>query len=206
MSLCSHTHPPRPHIATLNRRSERGCRDSAPCVAGRGRGAGAPPAPGMRARALASTSLLPLSRLEPPLADNGERECAGQPARRAPGPGASGNVSRAACTHLRVSPVLERLAAPRRDLLAGRPRAGCCGCLSPAVSYKERAVSLSLLPHSVPLGHLRPRKEKELAQSQTVAQSRAVKAISGGWEENLMGQRKCLANFKCCLPLTLLCR
>ena len=78
--------------------------------------------------------------------------------------------------------------------------------LSPAVSYKERAVSLSLLPHSVPLGHLRPRKEKELAQSQTVAQSRAVKAISGGWEENLMGQRKCLANFKCCLPLTLLCR
>jgi hypothetical protein len=84
-------------------KSERGCRDSAPCVAGRGRGAGAPPAPGMRARALASTSLLPLSRLEPPLAHRGERECAGKPPRRAPGPGASGNVSRAARTLLRVS-------------------------------------------------------------------------------------------------------
>lgn len=78
-----------------------GCRDSAPCVAGRGRGAGAPPAPGMRARALASTSLLLLSRLEPPLADSGESECASHPPRRAPGPSASGNVSGAACTFLR---------------------------------------------------------------------------------------------------------
>lgn len=130
--LCSHTRPPRPPIATQRRRSsERGCRDSAPCVAGRGRGAWAPPAPGMRARALASTSLLPLSRLEPPLADSGEREGAGQPARRAPGPGASGNVSRAVSTLLGVSPALERRAAPRRDGLGDLELGGvapepCC--------------------------------------------------------------------------------
>ncbi|XP_006863935.1 PREDICTED: HMG domain-containing protein 3 isoform X1 [Chrysochloris asiatica] len=54
----------------------------------------------MRARALASTSLLPLSRLEPPLADSEERECIGQHPCGAHGPSASGNVSRVACTLL----------------------------------------------------------------------------------------------------------
>lgn len=98
---------PHPPSTTPYRDSEEGereglsrlravCRRAGP----RGRGAGAPLAPGMRARVLVSTSLLPLPRLEPPLADNGERECAGQPPRRAPWPGASGNVSRAACTLL----------------------------------------------------------------------------------------------------------
>lgn len=74
-------------VAAPGRESESGCRDSAPCVAGRGGGA-----PGMRARALAATSWVPLSRPEPPLA--------GQPPRPAPG-----HVSpRAARTLLRVSP------------------------------------------------------------------------------------------------------
>ncbi|XP_017173507.2 HMG domain-containing protein 3-like [Mus musculus] len=83
--------------------SERDCGDSAPCVAGRGRGAGAPPAPGMRARALASTFSLPLSRVEPPLAYSGERECTDQqhPC-RAPVPGTPGNVSREARKLLRI--------------------------------------------------------------------------------------------------------
>lgn len=108
-SLCanlrSSTRPSRPRSATRTG-SERDCGDSAPCVAGRGRGAGAPPAPGMRARALASTFSLPLSRLEPPLAYSGERECTDQHPCRAPVPGTPGNVSREARKLLRVSPAL----------------------------------------------------------------------------------------------------
>lgn len=84
--------------------NEGDSRDPAPCVARQGRGAGAFPAPGMRARVLASTSLSPVLPLEPPLADSGERECAGQPSRPARGPGAAGNVSREAATLLGVSP------------------------------------------------------------------------------------------------------
>lgn len=161
---CSSTRPPTPCIATLRTGSERGCRDSVPCVAGRGRGAGAPPAPGMRARALASTSLLPVSRLEPPLADSGERKCAGQPPCRAPGLGASGNVSRATCPLLRVSLALERRVAPRRD---SRATSSWLLRLSEPC-YKVGAVNLSF-PYSVPLGHLRSTEGKELAQNQTVA-------------------------------------
>lgn len=92
--------------------SKRGRGDSAPCVAGRGRGAGAPPAPGMRARALASTFFLPLSRLEPPLAYSGERECTDQHPCRAPGPGTPGNVSQEARKLLRVSSTLWSHPAP----------------------------------------------------------------------------------------------
>lgn len=109
-SLCanlrSSTRPSRLRSATL-RGSKRGSGDSAPCVAGRGRGAGAPPAPGMRARALASTFFLPLSRLEPPLAYSGERECTDHHPCRAPGPGTPWNVSREARELLRVSPALQ---------------------------------------------------------------------------------------------------
>lgn len=109
--------------------SERDCGDSAPCVAGRGRGAGAPPAPGMRARALASTFSLPLSRVEPPLAYSGERECTDQqhPC-RAPVPGTPGNVSREARKLLRVSP--RPLGSPRPADVPRHLSLGCCGCLS----------------------------------------------------------------------------
>lgn len=117
----------------------------------------------MRARALASTSLLPLSRLEPPLADSGERKCADQPPRRASRRGASGNVSRAVCLLLGVSLVLELRAAPLRDQLDDLE----LGALSEPY-YRVGAMSVSFLPHSLPLGHLRPRERKELAQSQTV--------------------------------------
>lgn len=101
----SSTRPSRPRSATRTE-SERDCGDSAPCVAGRGRGAGVPPAPGMRARALASTFSLPLSRLEPPLAYRGERECTDQHPCRAAVPGTPGNVSREARKLLRVSSTL----------------------------------------------------------------------------------------------------
>lgn len=115
-SLCANlrpsARPSRSRSATQTQGARGTVADSAPCVAGRGRGAGAPPAPGMRARALASTFSLPLSRLEPPLAYSGERECTDQqhPC-RAPVPGTPGNVSREARKLLRVSP--RPLGSPR---------------------------------------------------------------------------------------------
>lgn len=113
----------------------------APCVAGRGRGAGAPPAPGMRARALGSTFFLPLSRLEPPLACSGERECTDQRPRRAPWPGAPGNVSREAHKLLRVSPAHLAHTAPPP------PECGSCGFRSSfccPVLHGEPFISFSL--------------------------------------------------------------
>lgn len=131
-SLCANlrTPPPRarpsrPRSATRTQGAERDCGDSAPCVAGRGRGAGAPPAPGMRARALASTFSLPLSRVEPPLAYSGERECTDQQyPGRAPAPGTPGNVSREARKLLRVSP--RPLGSPRPAEVPWHLSVGCC--------------------------------------------------------------------------------
>lgn len=144
----------------------------------------------MRARALVSTSLLPLSRLEPPLADSGERECAGRPPRRAPWPGASGDVSRAAGTLLRVSPGLGPSAAPR----TGRASSSQVLRLAePARPFgRAGAVSLDLSPRA-PWGHVRP----AVQPGPRLGRQRPFK------EEDLAGRWRC-PGFQALPSLTLL--